>query len=330
MNAATSRELKVAVVGATGAVGGQIVELLGVRGLSIVELGLFATAQGAAQTVEALGSERRVEELHEPAELSSYDIAFLAVAPSWAAEIVRARPGPVLIDLSAATRARSGVAPFVAPGFTPPERVAQLARTDGVLAIAHPASHVLASVVNAAGAKAGTVCVTLMVGASSVGRQSVEEVAREAAALLSGTHSLEEGDVQRAFNAFRAESATELAGVLAAQTQALIGSAPRFLIEVVNVAVLHGSALTVFIPDPPDTQNLTANLQNAPGLVVLEGEEEGASVADAIGQEAVLVVVNLHPAGAVVWCAFDGPRAAALDAVWAAEKLVGAYDSDVE
>jgi len=326
MGAATGRELKVAVVGATGAVGSQIVELINARRLPFAEVGLFASVHGAAQSVEALGAERPVAELQDPAEISRYDIAFLAVAPSWAADIIRARPGPVLIDLSAGTRARSSVVPFIAPGFTPPARIAELARHNGALAIAHPAAHVLASVVNAADAKARTVCATLMVGASRAGRQNVVEVAREAAALLSGAHSLEEGETQRAFNAYRAESATELADALAAQTQALIGSAQRLLIEVVNVAVLHGSAMTVLIPDVADTQNLAADLRAAPGLVVLEGGQENPSVVDAIGQEAVLVVVTLQPAGAAVWCAFDATRLAALDAVWAAEKLAGAAD----
>ncbi len=109
MAAAPGRELRIAVVGATGAVGEQIVELIDARALPCAELALFATERGATQTIEALGEALIVAEFHEPADLSRFDIAFLAVAPSWAADIVRARPGPLLVDLSAALRAPSDV-----------------------------------------------------------------------------------------------------------------------------------------------------------------------------------------------------------------------------
>lgn len=323
MAAAPGRELKIAVVGATGAVGEQIVELIDARALPCAELALFATERGATQTVEALGDALLVAEFHEPAELSRFDIAFLAVAPSWAADIVRARPGPLLVDLSAALRAPSEVLSIhlVAPGFTPPERIAEFAASNNVIAIPHPAAHALATIISAAGAQNGVVCVTMMLGASSAGRHSVEEVVQEARDLLSGTHNLEEGQIQRAFNAYPADRASGLAAALAAQTAALLGAAPRLLIEVVHIAVLHGSAMTVLIPDPADPDNLAARLRAAPGLLMVAGEEGSAGVIDAVGQEAILVMLGAQSAGASVWCAFDNARLAALDAVWVAEKF---------
>ncbi len=324
MAAAPGRELRIAVVGATGAVGEQIVELIDARALPCAELVLFATERGATQTVEALGEALIVAEFHEPAELSRFDLAFLAVAPSWAADIVRARPGPLLVDLSAVLRAPSEIPsiPVVAPGFTPPERIAEFAASNKVIAIAHPAAHALATIISAAGAQTGVVCATVMLGASSAGRHGVEEVVREARELLSGTHSLEEGETQRAFNAYPADPASGLAAALAEQTAALLGATPRLLIEVVHVAVLHGSAMTVLIPDPADPANLAARLRAAPGLLMVAGEEEGsAGVIDAVGHEAILVMLGAQPAGASVWCAFDSARLAALDAVWVAEKF---------
>jgi aspartate-semialdehyde dehydrogenase len=324
MAAAAGRELKIAIVGATGAVGSQIVELLDARAVPCAELGLFASERGASQTLEALGREHQVAELDEPAELARFDAAFLAVPHSVAADIIRARPGPTLVDLSAATRAPSAAAPLVAPGFTAPERAAELAARGKLVAIAHPAAHVLATIIGAAGAQSASVCATLMLGASSQGRQNVEEVAREAGALLSGAHSLEEGETQRAFNAFPADPAGELAAALCAQASALLGgAAPRLVLEAVNVAVLHGSAMTVLIPDGPAPSDLAARLRAAPGLLLVAGED-GASVIDAIGQEAVLVKLSSQSAGAAVWCAFDSARLAALDAVWVAEKLAAA------
>jgi aspartate-semialdehyde dehydrogenase len=211
---------------------------------------------------------------------------------------------------------------LVAPGFTSSERIAEFAASNRVIAIPHPAAHALATIISAAGAQAGVVCATVMLGASSAGRHSVEEVVREARELLSGTHSLEEGATQRAFNAYPAEPG--LAAALSAQTAVLLGATPRLVLEVVHIAVLHGSAMTVLIPDPADPDTLTARLRAAPGLLLVageEGEEGSAGVIDAVGHEAILVTLGVQPAGASVWCAFDSARLAALDAVWVAEKF---------
>jgi aspartate-semialdehyde dehydrogenase len=325
MAAALGRDLRIAVVGATGAVGEQIVELIDARALACSELVLFATERGATQTVEALGEALFITEFHQPADLARFDIAFLALAPSWAAEIVRARPGPLLIDLSAARRAPEDIPsiPLVAPAFTAAERIAALAVRGKTVAIPHPAAQALATIVNAAGAQTPVVCATVMLGASSAGRANVEEVAREARELLSGTHNLQEGEVQRAFNAYPAEPG--LAAALCAQTAALLaGDGVRLVIEAVHVGVLHGSAMTVLIPDLADPERLAERLRAAPGLLLVEGQEGGAGVVDAIGQEAILVRPDLERAGASIWCAFDSARLAALGAVWVAEKFSAA------
>ena len=326
MAAAPGRELRIAVVGATGAIGEQIVELIDARALPCSELALFATERGSTQTVEALGEALIVAEFHQPAELSRFDIVFLAVAPSWAADIVRARPGPLLVDLSAAMRAPADVPAtlFAAPGFTLPERIGEIAAGGKLIAIPHPSAHALATIISAAGAQDGVVCATVMLGASSAGRHSVEEVVREATELLSGTHNLEEGETQRAFNAYPADATSELAAALAAQTAALLGATPRLVIEVVHIPVFHGSAMTVLIPAPADPDNLAARLRAAPGLLLVTGEEGSAGVVDAVGHEAILAMLGTQPAGASIWCAFDSARLAALDAVWVAEKLSGA------
>ena len=323
MAAAAGRELRIAVVGVTGAVGEQVVELIDARALPCAELALFASERGATQTVEAQGEALAVAELHNPNELSRFDIAFLAVTRSWAAEIVHARPGPMLVDFSAALRAPGEIPAvlFGAPGFTPAERIQEIAASERLIAIAHPAAHALASVISAAGARDRVVCATVMLGASAEGRDSVEQAAREARELLSGTHNLEEDEIQRAFNAYPADPEMGLAAALAGQCAVLLSAAPRILINVVHVPILHGSALSILIPEFTDLPNLRDRLRAAPGLLLAEGEEGAAGVIDAIGQEAILVEPAAQAAGVSVWCAFDSARLAALDAVWVAEKL---------
>ena len=72
-----TREPRVAVVGATGAVGNQLIELIAARGFQLSELKLFATEAGAMQTVDAAGEERLVDALESPADLRDFDIAAL-------------------------------------------------------------------------------------------------------------------------------------------------------------------------------------------------------------------------------------------------------------
>ncbi len=115
-----------------------------------------------------------------------------------------------------------------------------------------------------------------------------------------------------------------LAAAFAGQCTALLGAAPRLLIDIVHIPVLHGSALSILLPEIADLQNLRERLRAAPGLMLAEGEEGSAGVIDAIGQEAILVEPAVQTAGASVWCAFDSARLAALDAVWVAEKLAAA------
>ena len=55
-----------AVVGATGAVGNQLIELIAARGFQLSELKLFTTEAGAMQTVDAGGEERLVDALESP------------------------------------------------------------------------------------------------------------------------------------------------------------------------------------------------------------------------------------------------------------------------
>jgi aspartate-semialdehyde dehydrogenase len=233
-----------------------------------------------------------------------------------------------MVDLSAASRAPGEVpnVAFVAPGFTEPGRISEIAGREKLLAVPHPAAHALATIISSAGARGGTVCVTVMLGASSGGRQSVEEMVRETTELLSGTHNIEEGETQRAFNAYPDENESGGAA-LGSQAAMLLGGGPALLIEVVRVPVLHGSAMTVIIPGLPQPEKLTERLRGAPGLLLATGDEEQAGTIDAIGQEAIIVAPTVRPAGAVIWCAFDSARLAALNAVWVAEKLAAASNA---
>ncbi len=318
----TPREPRVAVVGATGAVGNQLIELIAARGFQLSELKLFATEAGAMQTVDAAGEERLVDALGSPADLRDFDLAFLAIPAPRAAEIVAAIPGPILIDLSAANRPPSGV-PMVAPGLTPREAIAKL-RNSKLFAIPHPAAHVLGTCLKALGAHDGFVAATAMLGASAGGRDVLTATVDQTTDLLSARLALDDDEVQRGFNAFMREHERSVATAISAQVATLLDKAPALSVQAATIPVLHGSALTVNIQRPRAIKGNGGDavelLRVAPGILIAE-EGEPLGVIDAVGQEAIVVSVETRPDSLSLWCVFDNTRMAALGALWIAETL---------
>ncbi len=319
----TEREPRVAVVGATGAVGSQLVELLETRAFPKGKLALFASAEGASHVVEVEGREEafEAEELVDAIELRSFDLAFLAVPERLAREIVDANPGPILVDLSAALRRPSPDRPMVSPGITSRERVARN-RTQRIFSVPHPASNALAAVLQALGVTSGFVGVALMVGASAGGRDLITETVEQSAELLSGSLDIEDDEVQRGFNIFVNESDRERAKVFVAQTLSLLDPAsPDIALQMMTAPILHGSILAIQIPMSPESDQWRERLRTAPGLLLVE-DRKPFGVIDALGQEAIVVRMDESPAGITLFCAIDNARLAALNALWIAENLL--------
>jgi aspartate-semialdehyde dehydrogenase len=313
------REPKVAIVGATGAVGNQLVELIGARGFPAAELRLFATESGAAETIsDSSGEERLVEALHAPSELREFDIAFLAIPAPRAAEIVAAEPGPVLIDLSAASQP-PGDAPIVAPGLTSREHLESI-RASVAFAVPHPVAHVLAACIRSLEPGSRFIAATAALGASAAGRRAITAAVEQTTDLLSARLDLEDDEIQIGFNMFIRESQRGLAAAISAQTDRLLGSHCELSLQVVAVPILHGSGLAITLPAADEYDRMVAALQSAPGLLMQEpGEPLG--VIDAVGQEAIIVSTERAGPGLALWCVFDNARIAALDALWIAETL---------
>ncbi|HEY2662885.1 MAG TPA: hypothetical protein VGI47_00995, partial [Candidatus Binataceae bacterium] len=232
-------DLRLAVVGATGAIGRDLIELLHERGVSPAVLNLFATEASASAPLEIAGTDHPVSEFAGPQDLAGFDVAFLAVPPDLAAEIRRAKPGPILIDLSAANRAPSGGVPLVAPGQTLAKDIAAL-KSGGIFEVPHPAAQAVASIVAALGAGAAVTAVTVMMGASAHGRTEVERLIEQSAELLNARLDIGEGEHQLAFNIDLNENQTCLADAIGAQALCLLDQRLRSIpVQVVNVPVLH-------------------------------------------------------------------------------------------
>ncbi|MGH7906788.1 MAG: Asd/ArgC dimerization domain-containing protein [Candidatus Binataceae bacterium] len=330
MSAAGGRGPRIGIAGATGAVGGQIAELLSERALPLSELKLFASEHGASETVVVGGKEYPVNALTQMTDLADLDLLFLAAPPSVNADVIRARPGPILIDLSANfganLTANPGANPaisppsLVAPGFTAREQIQELGKNRTVFSIPHPCAYALGAILTAIGAVPEFAGATLMLGASAGGKHEISELMRQSADLLNARLDVDEEERQRAFNVFPSDDGSEFANLISAQAGLLLGATLRLTIQVIRVPVFHGIALALHIPAATGTDEWPARLRAAPGLLIAD-EEQGAGMIDTIGEEAITVDFRRQADGVTLWCLFDNSRLAALIAIWVAESL---------
>lgn len=110
---------KVGIVGATGAVGQEVLGLLGSRRFPLSELKLFASNRSAGKQIEALGQTLTVEEATKTC-FDGLDFVIFAASASLAKELcpAAAAAGAIAIDNSSAFRMDPEV-PLVVPEINP-------------------------------------------------------------------------------------------------------------------------------------------------------------------------------------------------------------------
>jgi len=110
---------KVGIVGATGAVGQELIGLLESRNFPVSELKLFASSRSAGKQIEALGQTLTVEEATKTC-FEGLDFAIFSASGSLAKELcpAAAAAGSVAIDNSSAFRMDPEV-PLVVPEINP-------------------------------------------------------------------------------------------------------------------------------------------------------------------------------------------------------------------
>jgi aspartate-semialdehyde dehydrogenase len=311
-----SGDARIALLGATGTVGSQIAELIGERHLSYSELKLFGR-DSTGRMVDAGEGSVPVQDFKGAQDLAAFDIAFLAIPRSAAAEIIEAQPGPILIDLSAATVSPRDQVVMVAPGLTPRERLKHLGPAS-IFAVPHPASQLVATILRALSSD-GFAAASIMLSASAAGHQGVSDLFQQSADLLNARLDLGD-EPQVAFNVLKPEGAVDLARALAGQIAILGTDSSQVLLDIVRVPAFHGSGVALFLPASAARMEWEARLRSAPGLIVV-ANDNAAGFVEAVGQEGAITRISLNDEGAAIWCTFDAARVAALTAVWIAETL---------
>ncbi len=331
----------VAVVGATGLVGAEIVVVLEQRQFPLADLQLYASLRSAGDEVHCGGLTARVAPL-EQARFEDTDVVFLAagerVSAEWAPRASAA--GAVVIDTSQLFADDADV-PLVVPEVNAPDLADYASRnlvtSPDVPAIAlgvalHP--------LHAAGVIERLV-VSTCEPVSGCGRAGIEELQRQTIELMNGRSIESELFPHRvAFNILP-QVGEFLAGGASRDERQTIGALRRLLrvpdltasVTRARVPLFYGTVLSVNIQT---RRKLTATeareiLSNAPGVMLLDdvAAHRYPTPADVVGQDATYVGRIREDESADVldlWIGIDNLRkGSAVNAVQIAELLIRDY-----
>ncbi|MBP1686008.1 MAG: asd-1 [Deltaproteobacteria bacterium] len=331
----------VAVVGATGLVGTEIVTALGQRRFPIADLQLYASIRSAGDELQC-GDVRAPVELLERARFDGTDLVFFAAGEHVSAEwIERATAaGAVVIDISPLCAADPDV-PLVVPEVNAAELSGYTTR--GIVASPDAPAIALAVALKPLADAAGlvrVVCSTFE-PVCGAGRRGIEELQRQTIELMNGRSTNNEVFPHRiAFNILP-HVGEFLAGGFARGEVHIVTGVRRLLadpalpvsVTCTRLPVFYGEALAVNVET---ARKLTATearniLRVAPGVLLQDDLETGSypTAADAVGQDATLVGRIREDESLNVldfWLALDTLRkGAAVNAVQIAEVLIREY-----
>ena len=324
---------RVAVIGATGLVGREIVGMLAERRFPIGELHLYASERSAGEEVELGDQTVRVERLGR--ELPPLDVVFLCTPAEVARDVGEdlAAEGALVIDLSTASRS-DPAAPLLVAGASP-EELSLGADRGIVVAVPDPLALLVAAVLRplATLVRLRRVAVTALESASVFGAKAVEGLARASAALLSGVDVDEQIAVHSAlaFSCAPEKPAEGAIDPVSRDLRRLLGSDVAVQVVRIRVPAFHGNAvsLSVAADSPLSLEAVREQLREAPSILLDDPEGEVTASRDAVGTDAVHVgAVHLHPedpSWVSIWAASDNLRqGGALNAVALAEALLRA------
>ncbi|HEY4529608.1 MAG TPA: aspartate-semialdehyde dehydrogenase [Luteimonas sp.] len=334
------RQYRVAVVGATGAVGETMLSILAARDFPVGELVALASAASAGSTV-AFGEDEVVVQDLAGFDPSGVDIALFsaggAISKEYAPKFAAA--GAVVIDNSSAFRMDDEVPLVVAE--VNPEAARQ--RPRGIIANPNCSTMqmlvALAPIHRAVGIE--RINVATYQSVSGAGRSALEELGRQTASLL-GFRGAEPDrfPVQIAFNLiphiddFMDNGFTREEMKLVWETRKILGDQGiQVNPTAVRVPVFYGHAEAVHLEtrEKISVAQARALLEAAPGVEVVDERTAGGyptPVTHASGNDPVYVgrirEDISHPRGLDLWIVADNIRkGAALNAVQVAELVAG-------
>jgi aspartate-semialdehyde dehydrogenase len=333
----TSKRLNVAVVGATGMVGNEMLRVLAQRQFPSERVIALASERSKGMTVPYNGSSIKVEELNEAA-FKGVDVALFAVSGDVALMYgpVAAESGALVIDNSSAWRMKDNV-PLVVPEVNGDD----IRDNEGIIANPNCCAIPLAVVLNPLKKTAGLerVLVSTYQSASGAGRALVDELEEQTKAIADGKEPpVAAYPYQLAYNVvpggwhLEADGYNEEEVKIVNETRKILHDPElRITATCVRVPVPIGHGESVFVET---TEKITADeartlLGNAPGVVVQDDPHARLypTPHDVAGKDEVYVGRIREDAstrhGLVLWIVSDNLRkGAALNAIQIAEQAI--------
>ncbi|MGE5484235.1 MAG: aspartate-semialdehyde dehydrogenase [Ignavibacteriales bacterium] len=328
---------KVAVVGASGAVGRTVVRVLWERKFPVSELKLFATSRSAGSAVDFGGVPVEVREMNMQG-IAGADFAFFCATPGVSKEFAPglASSGTVVIDKSSYFRMDPSV-PLVVPEVNPHH----LSGHRGIVASPNCSTIQLVVAINPIHAlsRIKRLFVSSYQSVSGTGLEAIEELISQSRA------SLEGGDIspgvyprQIAFNALPHIDSFDASGYTGEELK-LVNETRKILDEPgmritatavrVPVVYCHSEAVTIETEDRLDMEDILRGLSAAPGVSLARDAASYHTAVECAGRDEVFVSrVRKDLAlenGVSMWVVADNLRkGAATNAVQIAENLAGA------
>lgn len=338
-----TKTVDVAVVGATGAVGEAMIEILEQRAFPVGKLYALASARSAGKTLRFRGQSITVQDLAE-FDFSQVQIGLFSAGGSISEEYApkAAAAGCVVIDNTSHFRREADI-PLVVPEVNPHAIAGYTQR--GI--IANPNCSTIQMLValkpirDAVGIE--RINVATYQAVSGTGKEAIEELAKQTARLLNGQSiETEVYPKQIAFNAlphidtFQDNGYTREEMKMVWETQKIFeDDSIQVNPTCVRIPVFFGHSEAVHIEtrDKISVDEARRLLAEAPGVSVIDEHADGGyptAVTEAAGQDPVYVgrirEDISHPRGLNLWVVADNVRkGAALNSVQIAEVLLRDY-----
>jgi aspartate-semialdehyde dehydrogenase len=332
-----SKPYRIAILGATGAVGQELLELLESRNFPLAELKLLASARSAGQKMQFKGETIAVEAVDDNS-FNGIDIVLASAGGSTSKALApkAVECGAVVIDNSSAFRMNPEV-PLVVPEVNPEaafEHKGIIANPNCTTILMAVAVYPLHKVQRIKRIVAAT-----YQSASGAGAKAMVEVQTQASAILAGQKPVAEiFPYPLAFNLFPHNTPLNEMGYceeemkMVNETRKIFGTQEiRVTATCVRVPVLraHSEAINLEFDEPFDKNEAREILSKAPGVKLVDDWQGNyfPMPIDATGHDEVLVgrirQDISHDCGLDLWLCGDQIRkGAALNAVQIAELLV--------
>ncbi|MBM2802301.1 MAG: aspartate-semialdehyde dehydrogenase [Deltaproteobacteria bacterium] len=332
----------VAVVGATGAVGEQMREVLEERLFPVGELRLLASERSAGQYLPFQGRQLRVELLKEDS-FKNIDIGLFSAGGSVSAKFapLAVAAGAVVVDNTGCFRMEPDV-----PLVVPEVNASEIAKYKSRGIIANPNCSTIQLVVALKpihdAARLKRVVVSTYQAVSGAGRQAMDELSQQVTALFSG-HEIRKQKFphQIAFNCiphidvFMEDGYTKEEWKMINETRKIFAE-PNLAVTATTVRVpvfcSHSESVNVETDKKLSAQGAKDILRAAPGVLLVDEPENNLypMAIDTTGKDATYVgrirEDNSVANGLNLWVVADNLRkGAALNAVQIAEILIRDY-----